>query len=68
MEGAYKQERWVFLSGCKDADENPRILSHRGGQLIVSIIPLCPEHSCRGRKTGNFSQVCGLSSPWNLIT
>lgn len=24
-------KRWVFLSGCKDADENPRILSHRGG-------------------------------------
>ncbi|XP_072598906.1 oxoeicosanoid receptor 1 isoform X1 [Vulpes vulpes] len=28
---------WVFLSGCKDADENPRILSHCGGQLIASF-------------------------------
>lgn len=29
----------VFLSGCEHADENPRILSHCGGQLIVSTHP-----------------------------
>lgn len=28
---AIKQEHWVFLSGFGDTDENPRILSHCGG-------------------------------------
>ncbi|XP_007969003.2 oxoeicosanoid receptor 1 [Chlorocebus sabaeus] len=35
------------------------MLCHRGGRLIVPIIPLCPGHSCRGRRLQNL-----LSGPW----
>ncbi|XP_037663534.1 oxoeicosanoid receptor 1 [Choloepus didactylus] len=30
LPSACQQERWVFLSGCEDADENPRMLCHCG--------------------------------------